>query len=83
MPYKSIYDRPLSYDTWEYTYYLYLRNIVNIFSKHFPEDKEYFESINFKVMLFKYLYEKSSKKISDTDKADDYINFLIEKNGLQ
>jgi len=82
MPYKSIYDRPISYDTWEYTYYLYLRNITNTFSKYFPEDREYFENVNFQKLLFKLLYKRSSKKICDTDKDEEYINFFIQKNGL-
>jgi len=81
MSYKSVYDRPIPYDTWEYTYYFHLRNLIGIFTKHFPEDEEYFKSIHFKTYFFKYIYKMSSKKISDTDKDNEYINFLIEKNG--
>lgn len=83
MSYTSLLNRPLSYDTWEYTYYLYLQKLIDILCIHFPDRSEEFNNIDFKLKFFKYMYIKSSKKISDTDKDDYYINFLIEKNGYR
>jgi hypothetical protein len=76
-----LYKGTLQYDTWEYTYYLYLEKLIDILCIHFPERIEEFNKIEFKMYFFKYIFEKSSKKLSDTDKKENYINFLIDKNG--